>query len=525
MAASEQQQQPATQRRLARAYSSRGAALPETAMLQVPGSAEPLQLVLSSRPEVLRVQKTMVEAWALMSQAFFDSDRVSGDEWPAELRLAMERAAEARTPQQAYDELNTMTAKLNDPYTRVRREDAADDFLADGKPAIEGVGVVVATDPRTGAAIVVAPIEGGPAAKAGVLPGDQIIAIDGVAVEALSARGVDAASQLRGALGSAVRLEVWTPPRSSAAADAGDSGNLRSLNLRRGSVRMQQVVARALTLPPSARPLRAGERESSRARAAAASHPLGYIRLSAFGESAPEQMRQAIRDLQKQRCDHFVLDLRSNAGGLVSSGLQIAALFLDGGVPVISVVGRDGDVQQVATPKNLVAETHAPLAVLVDRGSASATEIVAGALRDTARATLVGERTFGKGRIQEVFDLGDGSKLFLSVASYRTPALRQIDRVGLAPDVACAAPVAGRLPSAAVRAAAGAEESGLGESAEADACVVRANSRLMRAMSAAEAGLDSAPGPHNALGGFAAGNASMGKGDQADDDMGMPPFA
>jgi carboxyl-terminal processing protease len=159
--------------------------------------------------------------------------------------------------------------------------------------------------------------------------------------------------------------------------------------------------------------------------------PIGYIRLSQFNAYAVAELAHAIARLEKQGADAYVLDLRNNPGGLLQAGIEIARLWLDKGTIVYTVnrQGIQGSFEAFGS-----ALTHDPLVVLVNQGSASASEILAGALQDNGRAQLVGEKTFGKGLIQSLFNLSDGSGLAVTVAKYETPNHRDIHKLGITPD-------------------------------------------------------------------------------------------
>ncbi|KAJ6380981.1 hypothetical protein OIU77_029807 [Salix suchowensis] len=162
----------------------------------------------------------------------------------------------------------------------------------------------------------------------------------------------------------------------------------------------------------------------------------GYVKLSAFSQSAAIDMANTILDMETQGVHSYILDLRNNPGGLVKAGLDVAQIWLDGDETLVNTIDRDGNM----LPINMVdghAITRDPLVVLVNEGSASASEILAGALHDNGRAILVGHKTFGKGKIQSVTELHDGSALFVTVAKYLSPALHDIDQVGIMPDVQC----------------------------------------------------------------------------------------
>ncbi len=159
---------------------------------------------------------------------------------------------------------------------------------------------------------------------------------------------------------------------------------------------------------------------------------IGYIRLNTFSANAAEEMREAINDLEKQNVPGYVLDLRSNPGGLLYSSVEIARMWLNKG-DIVSTVDRQGETDRQKA--NNRALTNKPLVVLVDGGSASASEILSGALQDNKRALLVGTKTFGKGLVQSVRGVGKGSGLAVTIAKYFTPSGRDINHEGIQPDV------------------------------------------------------------------------------------------
>ncbi len=159
--------------------------------------------------------------------------------------------------------------------------------------------------------------------------------------------------------------------------------------------------------------------------------PLGYIRLTQFNANASIKLASAIADLEKKGAAAYILDLRNNPGGLLQAGIEIARDWLDSGT-IVYTVNRQGI--QGSFTANGTALTKDPLVILVNRGSASASEILAGALKDNGRATLVGETTFGKGLIQSLFELSDGSGLAVTIAKYETPNHQDINKLGIKPD-------------------------------------------------------------------------------------------
>jgi carboxyl-terminal processing protease len=277
-----------------------------------------------------------------------------------------------------------------------------------------GVGLEVAE--QDGKVVVVTPIEGSPADRAGVRAGDVLLEIDGRALEA--ARLEDAIGRMRGFVGSTVRIVV---------SRAGEPEPLQ-FELERSDVHVRTV--RAELLPGS----------------------FGYVRISHFNDATPRHLGRQLSQLQVAApLAGLVLDLRGNPGGVLESAVGVADSFLEAGV-IVRAEGRTADsrFEMRATGGDLLRD--APLVVLVDGGSASGAEIVAGALRDHGRATLMGERTFGKGSVQTVMPLRNGQALKLTTSRYYTPSGASIHDRGIEPDVSLSvAPVAA---SAASRAAA-----------------------------------------------------------------------
>jgi carboxyl-terminal processing protease len=263
-----------------------------------------------------------------------------------------------------------------------------------------GVGLDVNLE--GGKVTVVTPLEGAPADVAGILPGDVVSAVDDIPVD--SADVAASVARMRGAPGTSVTLDVLR---------AGSKAPLR-FALTRSEVHVRTVQSEYL------------------------GNGLAYVRLSSFAESTAADLEQAVRTLQAeaQRDEllGLVLDLRSNPGGLLDSAVQIADAFLDHGV-IVSGTGRvrKARFEQTAAAGDLLE--HVPTVVLVNSASASASEIVAGALQDHGRAKIVGEKTYGKGSVQTVMPLGEGSAIKLTTSRYLTPSGRSINGSGIEPDV------------------------------------------------------------------------------------------
>ncbi len=288
-----------------------------------------------------------------------------------------------------------------DPHSEFLDPDAYRMLTSDVEGRYVGIGVEVTE--RDGWLTVVSVFHGAPAERAGLQPGDRILAIDG-----RDARDVPiqrAVKWIRGPTGSAVRLLLRRPGRAERL----------EVTVRRGKVEVSSVEGRLLP------------------------GPVAYVRLSNFSEGAADRVVRAVRRLDReargrgQGLRGVLLDLRGNPGGLVQEAVSLVDAFLARG-EVLSIRGRGGRLLERFEAHRAGTLPRRPLVVLVDGGSASASEIVAGALQDHGRALLVGERTFGKGSVQHLMELADGSALKLTVARYHTPSGRDIQAAGIVPD-------------------------------------------------------------------------------------------
>lgn len=289
-------------------------------------------------------------------------------------------------------------AALHDPYTVAFQPPQFVKFNAFlGNESFGGVGAIVSFDAAHGVARIERVLPGGPARAAGLRDGDAIVDIDDRAVAQIG--GERLRDALRGRIGTTVRLAV-----------------------ARGDERLHFAVVRAKVRDPEVRATMLGA--------------VGYLALSRFGDRAGTELAAAVADLRARGAAAFVLDLRGNGGGYGDEATAVAAIFLAG--PVFITQDRAGTAKIARA--TMRAPFPEPLAVLVDGDTASAAEIVAGALQDAGRATLVGTRTFGKGLVQSVFPLPDGSALKITTARYTTPKGRDIDRIGIVPGVVVSEP-------------------------------------------------------------------------------------
>ena len=341
-------------------------------------------------------QQLVVESWRLVNQSYVDPDRFETIHWKRLRQKALERPIQ--TSADAYDAIDWMLAPIGDPYTRLLRPADFTALKASTQGSVSGVGLQLGIRQDDTAVVVIAPLEGSPAAEAGIVSGTELLRVDGTPTEELGLEST--AARLRGAEGTAVLLEIKTP-----------EGRTQEVELRRRQVNLLPVRSRLI------------EREG---------HRLGFLRITQFAEPVPQQVAAALQDLQEQGIEALVLDLRNNSGGLVSAGLAVADELLDG-APIVETRNREGfsDPQQ-ANRGRLYA---GPMLTLVNGGTASASEILAGALQDDERSQLLGSRTFGKGLIQTLIGLGgDGSGLAVTVARYVTPNGRDIQNLGIEPD-------------------------------------------------------------------------------------------
>ncbi len=303
-------------------------------------------------------------------------------------------------------------AQLHDPYTLLFRPQAFKKFNAFlGNEKFGGIGAILSVDDATKRATIERVLPNSAAERAGLLPGDQLFEIDGRPVRELDGAGLRDA--LRGKIGTPVTLVYGRTAGPKAPGQLLAGARIEYLlTIVRGAVRDPEVTT-----------ARFGD--------------VAYLALSRFGDRASEELRAALVDFARAGVHGVVLDLRANGGGYGDEATAVASAFLPAG-PVFTTRERGG-TPTVAAASGTPVWTG-PLAVLVDGDTASAAEIVAGAIQDDAAGTLVGARTFGKGVVQSIFPLPDGSAVKLTTARYATPKGRDIDRRGIAPDVAVAEP-------------------------------------------------------------------------------------
>lgn len=291
--------------------------------------------------------------------------------------------------------ISGMLGSLGDPYTvylSPAEINGLEEQLQGGN--FGGIGVYIAQDQKTGA-IVVDPIEGNPAIKAGLRPGDMIVSVDDKSTLGLKLDAVE--RRIRGPLGTSVSLRIRRH----------DTAGTRVVRVTRAEIHVPSVRAKM---------------ESG----------IDYVRLADFGQTSSDEVRAAMLEGKRKHARGYILDLRNNGGGLLDAAVDISSLFISQGT-IVSTIDRAGDKEsKSATGRAIGVE---PLVLLVNKYTASASEITAGAVQDYHAGTLVGTKTFGKGVVQSLYNLPDRSALKITTARYVTPLGRDIHHKGVVPDV------------------------------------------------------------------------------------------
>ncbi|MDB9529894.1 S41 family peptidase [Oscillatoria sp. CS-180] len=335
------------------------------------------------------------EAWQLVNREYVDPTFNQMDWLAVRQRLLSQ---EYSSTEAAYDALREELQRLNDPYTRFLDPREYSELSDQTAGEVSGVGLELQRDDETRNIYVTAVLENSPAAANGLKAGDRILLVDGQSTERISVVGV--ARLLRGEESSQVTLTY----------SRGNS-EPRTVILTRARLELPTVAHRLKQVN---------------------GYRIGYIRLDEFNGHATEQMVAAIEALMEQNAEAFVLDLRSNPGGLLSASIEISRLWLQRG-PIVRTLDRSGESSAISA--NRTAITDLPMAVLVNNRSASSSEILTGALQDNNRATVVGTTTYGKALVQSLYGLSDGSGLVVTIAHYYTPNGTDINQKGITPDI------------------------------------------------------------------------------------------
>ena len=299
---------------------------------------------------------------------------------------------------EAYDAIREMLLNLEDPYTRFLDPREFNQMRIDTSGELTGVGIQIVKDKESDNLIIISPIEGTPAYDAGIKAQDKILSIDNISTKGMDIE--DAVKLIRGPRGTKVKLKILR------------NGNSFYKFLARERIEIKTV--------------------SSKINKTKNGLLIGYLRIKQFNANASREMKGILKGLETKGVSGYILDLRSNPGGLLEASIDISRQFINKGI-IVSTLTKDGLTE--IKRANGKALTTKPLVVLVNEGSASASEIVSGAIRDNNRGKLVGKKTFGKGLVQSMRTLVDGSGLTVTVAKYLTPNGTDINKSGITPDI------------------------------------------------------------------------------------------
>ena len=283
---------------------------------------------------------------------------------------------------------------LDDPYTEYISKEDMKDYLEDTMGNYVGIGIYMIKDTETGMIKVLSPIKNSPAEKAGVQPGDLIVSVDG---QTYSADDMTvAANKIKGEEGSTVKLQIL---RGTETID---------IELKRESIKINPVESKVLE------------------------NEIGYISFTSFDETTAEDFKNKFEELKSKNIKSLIIDIRNNGGGLVDQALKIADFVADkGSVLLYEVDKNNNETVKKSTTDPII---NMPIIILTNENTASASEILAGALKDLGKAKIVGTKTYGKGVIQQILSLSDGSGLKITIEEYQTPNRNKINKVGIEPD-------------------------------------------------------------------------------------------
>ena len=342
-------------------------------------------------------QKLLLQSWRIVNQSYLDETFNHQNWWKLREKYVKKPL---RDREETYSAIEEMLATLDDPFTRLLRPEQYSSLQVNTSGELSGVGLQINVNPETKLIEVVAPLAGSPAEAAGIEPKDSILEIDGVDTKTITLD--EAADRMRGKIGTKVSLRVQSGQDKTA--------KPRNVEIVRDRISLNPVYTALDTNTDT---------------------KVGYVRLNQFSANAAKEIAHGVARLEQEGAEAYILDLRNNPGGLLQAGVEIARMWLDDGT-IVYTVNRQGALGSFDS--NGERLTDDPLVVLVNQGTASASEILAGALHDNQRAVLVGEKTFGKGLIQSLFELPDGAGLAVTVAKYETPNHTDINKLGIMPD-------------------------------------------------------------------------------------------
>lgn len=284
---------------------------------------------------------------------------------------------------------------LDDPYTEYMTKEEMEEFSQDVMGNFTGIGIYLTKDIEKNAVIVISPIKDTPAHKAGILPGDIITKIDGVSYT--GEQLTEASNKIKGEIGTSVKLEILR------------DGKTMEFEVTREHIKINHVESKVLE------------------------NNIGYIEFNSFDEGCSEEFKQKLEELKEKNITSLIIDIRNNGGGLVTEALDIADFIVEKDATLL--ITTDKKQKEEVTKAKTDPIINIPVVLLTNSSSASASEILAGALKDNNKATIVGEKTYGKGVIQELLTLTDGSGLKITTNEYFTPNRNKINKVGITPDV------------------------------------------------------------------------------------------
>ena len=290
-----------------------------------------------------------------------------------------------------------------DPHTEYMEPRKFDDLRKDTSGEFGGLGMVISA--KDSFITVVTPMDDSPGFKAGVRSGDRIVKIDGKTTEKMTVG--DAVKQLRGEPGTDVTISVVRPPATAA----------KDYKLTRAVIKVDTV-----------------KDVNGRREFPLGDNKVGYVRLTQFGEHTSDDLERALKILEERGAQSLVMDLRDNPGGLLDQAVKVCEKFLPRGQLVVSTEGRNAAEKSTFNASGRTKHPNQPMVILINGGSASASEIVAGCLQDLKRAYVMGEKSFGKGSVQSILPLPDGAALRLTTAKYYTPSHKVIHEHGIEPD-------------------------------------------------------------------------------------------
>ena len=341
-------------------------------------------------------KQIVLDAWSLVNEGYYDTDIFDEIQWKKIRQKTLQKQID--NSEQAYAAIEEMLKPLDDPYTRVLRpKDYALLKSSNLGSEINGVGLQLGTDDESGKIVIISTLAGSPAEDAGILSGNFIESVNGES--SLKLGLANTASKLRGEKGTKVLVTI-----------SDKDGESKEIDLERRSVDLRPVRTKRL-------------RDET--------HTIGYLRITQFSESVPKKIEEALQELNEKEVEGIILDLRNNSGGLVSSGIAVADCFLNKKL-VVETKNREGIKDSIISEEKTIF--NGPMVTLVNSGTASASEILSGALQDNGRSALIGKQTYGKGLIQSLKSLTDDSGIAITVASYLTPKGNNIQGRGIIPD-------------------------------------------------------------------------------------------